>query len=457
MVAVAQAMGGPRAGTALMSAAQQFLGGTTTQRTAKAAQKYGLVGDYDVGRGGQVQFRDGSLNTPFIKALREDPLEAMKIAQKALYDAGKKNVEEQVPELYKIFGRQTTQRMMHDLLRNMPQIEAERKRLKGAMGTGDADATANEQDISKNIHNLSAAWKDFQATLGNSPMVVSALQSITGAIKGMTDWAQANPGTMDVMRQAMIGLAAGLTALGVALGGAALVAFAGTGGLIVAGIAGVAAALAALAAVNWEGVSGAVKGMDSWLESWRGMGTKMAQDLYASLPSGNDIARAFIAVGKGISDAINSLAKTIGSAFDAVVSAIARGAAAIKNIFGGSPGPSAPGASAGAVLGSALAGKRAMGGPVNWGAPYLVGENGPEVFVPRGSGDIIPNHRLAGVGAPPRGGQAQESHHHIYIDGEQVHRVVERRMIASATHPSGPSLFNGESMWAPPDMQYAAA
>jgi TP901 family phage tail tape measure protein len=45
-------------------------------------------------------------------------------------------------------------------------------------------------------------------------------------------------------------------------------------------------------------------------------------------------------------------------------------------------------------------GARAMGGPVNSGRPYLVGENGPEIFVPRNSGGIIPGYQEGGaVGA----------------------------------------------------------
>lgn len=38
---------------------------------------------------------------------------------------------------------------------------------------------------------------------------------------------------------------------------------------------------------------------------------------------------------------------------------------------------------------------RANGGPVSGGAPYIVGERGPEMFVPSGSGTIIPNHSMA--------------------------------------------------------------
>jgi hypothetical protein len=40
---------------------------------------------------------------------------------------------------------------------------------------------------------------------------------------------------------------------------------------------------------------------------------------------------------------------------------------------------------------------RAAGGPVSAGAPYMVGENGPELFVPRTSGAILPNGGTGGV------------------------------------------------------------
>lgn len=43
-----------------------------------------------------------------------------------------------------------------------------------------------------------------------------------------------------------------------------------------------------------------------------------------------------------------------------------------------------------------LLGARAEGGPVTAGGPYLVGEKGPELFVPGSSGTVIPNHKLGG-------------------------------------------------------------
>jgi hypothetical protein len=41
---------------------------------------------------------------------------------------------------------------------------------------------------------------------------------------------------------------------------------------------------------------------------------------------------------------------------------------------------------------------RATGGPVTSGSPYIVGERGPELFVPGRSGSIVPNNRLAAGG-----------------------------------------------------------
>lgn len=38
--------------------------------------------------------------------------------------------------------------------------------------------------------------------------------------------------------------------------------------------------------------------------------------------------------------------------------------------------------------------KKAIGGSVNTGTPYLVGENGPELFIPDSYGYVIPNHKL---------------------------------------------------------------
>ena len=46
----------------------------------------------------------------------------------------------------------------------------------------------------------------------------------------------------------------------------------------------------------------------------------------------------------------------------------------------------------------------AMGGPVSSGSPYVVGEKGPELFVPHASGTIVPNNKMGGGSGSGSGG-----------------------------------------------------
>lgn len=75
---------------------------------------------------------------------------------------------------------------------------------------------------------------------------------------------------------------------------------------------------------------------------------------------------------------------------------------ALKNLFTPIGGPTAIAAGIGLIAAATAlraslsqgVGARALGGPVSGATPYLVGEKGPEIFVPRNSGTIIPNNRL---------------------------------------------------------------
>jgi phage-related minor tail protein len=55
-------------------------------------------------------------------------------------------------------------------------------------------------------------------------------------------------------------------------------------------------------------------------------------------------------------------------------------------------------ASGGTITGGSGLRPRAYGGPVNAGTSYMVGEKGPEMFVPRTSGTIVPNNALSSTG-----------------------------------------------------------
>lgn len=71
----------------------------------------------------------------------------------------------------------------------------------------------------------------------------------------------------------------------------------------------------------------------------------------------------------------------------------------IKTVYTQSGSPGGGGSGSGtytpAVGGSKLP-RRASGGPVYSDMPYMVGERGPEMFVPRSSGRIIPNNQIGG-------------------------------------------------------------
>jgi hypothetical protein len=52
------------------------------------------------------------------------------------------------------------------------------------------------------------------------------------------------------------------------------------------------------------------------------------------------------------------------------------------------------------VTGGRRVGELANGGRATGGMPYLVGERGPELFMPGRGGNVVPNDRLGGGGGP---------------------------------------------------------
>ena len=98
-------------------------------------------------------------------------------------------------------------------------------------------------------------------------------------------------------------------------------------------------------------------------------------------------------------------------------------------------GATAPGVPSGMFLG--IGGgiqPRAEGGPVTGGRPYIVGENGPELFVPGMSGGIIPNSGVTGGGANIT----------INVQGADPNAVV--RALQQYVRLSGPVPVNTRAM-----------
>lgn len=105
---------------------------------------------------------------------------------------------------------------------------------------------------------------------------------------------------------------------------------------------------------------------------------------------------------------------------ESVIGDLKRTAASlVGNFIGGAIRNGVPFFIGGETLGPV--GPRALGGPVTAGAPYLVGERGPELFVPGASGTIVPNGGggmsgrdiLSALGPPPRAMSPRE----VALDG----------------------------------------
>ena len=135
------------------------------------------------------------------------------------------------------------------------------------------------------------------------------------------------------------------------------------------------------------------------------------------ITAADSIGNAFSTSFKGIIDGSMTAREALGSFFQSVADAFLDMAAqiiakwitmtilnSVLSIFPGGGTGSGLAVSGGAGfdmgalnnVGLAGFGKRAMGGPVAGGTPYIVGEKGPELFMPGRSGTVIPNNALGG-------------------------------------------------------------
>lgn len=147
------------------------------------------------------------------------------------------------------------------------------------------------------------------------------------------------------------------------------------------------------------------------LVGMRGVAQKLADDAQEAKDFAKQVGAAFessfekaILEGGKLSDVLKGLAKDIlgltirqsitGPLSSAIGGLLAGGLSG--SLFGANAVGALGGDSLGAFISLAGLDKRAGGGPVSAGKPYIVGELGQELFVPNTAGKIIPNHALGG-------------------------------------------------------------
>jgi hypothetical protein len=123
---------------------------------------------------------------------------------------------------------------------------------------------------------------------------------------------------------------------------------------------------------------------------------------------------------QSFADAMNNVAGAINAVANAYSRAKSIGGALLNFIEIGDGGLKFADTDLGKALGYT---RRAAGGPVNAGQPYVVGEFGPEVFVPSGSGSI---RKDSGSGS------GNTFIFNGVIDGESARRSIEKLLQSSA-------------------------
>jgi len=144
-----------------------------------------------------------------------------------------------------------------------------------------------------------------------------------------------------------------------------------------------------------QSVSDIQLGFKSWSDSLPSMEENLQSLTKQGLDGMTDALTAGITGAANFADAMKSMAKSVvdslikmliqkyivDAAFGAISGAITGGVTSTTDF--NAAGPMQP---------------RAIGGSVQNGSPYMVGERGPELFIPNSQGSIVPNSRMGGGG-----------------------------------------------------------
>tara|TARA_R110000796_G_scaffold61714_3_gene142713 strand:+ start:1621 stop:3471 length:1851 start_codon:yes stop_codon:yes gene_type:complete len=126
-------------------------------------------------------------------------------------------------------------------------------------------------------------------------------------------------------------------------------------------------------------------------------GSEIVQSFTNSALNGmTDALTAGITGAAKFSDAMKSMAKSV---IDSLIKMLVQKYivdAAFGFITGAISGPSGFTGGGSGTPSFDARGHAAIGGPLQSGSPYMVGERGPEMFVPNSQGSIIPNNKLNG-------------------------------------------------------------
>lgn len=197
MAVFSQAMGGQRAGTAMMSMFQQMAGGTMFPRVAQEMEKLGLLKkDEWTHKDSKVTISDEA-SKRLSEYFRKDPAEGIKLLKDAMAQNGITDPNQQVRELFRLLNRATTQRFVGEGMMNAAQMEAEVQRIMKAPDIIEALKMLDTTSISRAEHNLGAAMQELGQAIGgpNADLIAKGINTLSDAVRGLTEVVRAIPET----------------------------------------------------------------------------------------------------------------------------------------------------------------------------------------------------------------------------------------------------------------------
>ena len=346
-------------------------------------------------------------------------------------------------------------------------------------GTAQAGAEAHAKTLSGQIETLKSAGEDLATKLGNA--LIPKVTELMGDVSNSVAWFEKHKavakalaaviggvlavavGTFAVQKvggmiqavgnvgAAFLGLIAKIPGLSAAFGetGAAAeamgaetetaaaeadAAIGGSGlGLVVIGL-GIAAGLLM---THWKTVWKAISSAVTW--AWDEVKSHWQEMLLFLGPIGLGIdllAKNWKTVWNGIRDTFLSVWGAVKGPLGELGKLVSGVGGFLGKLFGGGGSSSAkPGISGPATQ----VRYRALGGDVEAGMPYIIGERGPELFVPSAGGQIVPNVRGATAtpvmpGAPAAASRASITHapsYTIVLQGTTEQLVTQLKSVLS--------------------------
>ena len=298
------AMGASRLGTAETGLMQQFIGGTMTKKVAVNMEEAGLLkpGEWTSGRSGGVVV--GSSATKRFEAMLKDPIAWLEGPGEAAIKAyAAKEHLDVTSAVFRLFGRQTVQRLVNEAMSNEPQFARARQIYGNIPSVQEQYKELHAHDLDTNLRELQSAWKSFMEALSDAgtPAAIKILHGLTDAINFFKNAAGAHPEVTKYLMEIAAGIGAIAMVGGIAtLGSVVLPAIAnGLGMLTGLNLTGAAMGLAAIArglsgVIAVLSVAGFLKGKLDEGSDWvydKIFGPGAAQKMHEDIEKGNPFTR----------------------------------------------------------------------------------------------------------------------------------------------------------------------